>query len=183
MSSPTEAPATPVDPGPVSPITELQTVEFIGKQFELKFKDTDQPVKIYEFYLANEGPTDWIELVEFQIYPVNPDGNKPIDFAQRTAALFIQQYPEMQYALFTDKNSDAAMLNFFYPIATRDGFLEFDAFKYMRDPNSSQVIAFHYAKNIEAASSTRSTEQVLSEIKTTRKEVEAALAKFDPFGK
>jgi hypothetical protein len=182
LENPTDPRPALSDPGQASPVAELQTVEFIGRKFELKFKATDKPVQIYEYYLLNESPADWIELVEFQVYPVNPNGNQPIDFAQRTADAFIQQYPDMQYALFTDKNSEAVMLDFFYPTSTRQGFLEFDAFKYMRDTKSSQVISFHYAKNIEAASATRSSDDVLSELKKTRKEIEAALAKFDPFG-
>jgi hypothetical protein len=183
ISIPTESGTTSPDSSQVSSVTKLETVEFIGKKFELKFKVTDKPVQIYEYYLANESPVDWIELVEFQIYPVNPAGNRPIDFAKRTAEAFIQQYPEMQYALLSDKSSEAVILDFFYPTSSRQGFLEFDAFKYVRDANNSQVISFHYAKNIEAAGATRSTDDVLSEIKKTRKEIESALAKFNPFSK
>jgi len=158
-------------------------IEFIGKKFELKFKDATQPTQIYEYYLPNESPSDWFELVDIEIYPVNPSGNTPIDFANRTADAFKQQYPDMQYSLLTKNNSDEAILDFFYPTATREGYLEFDAFKYFRDPGSSHVIGFHYAKNVEGISSSRSSDDVLSDLRKTIKEIESAMAEFNLFSK
>jgi hypothetical protein len=114
---------------------------------------------------------------------VNPDGNKPIDFAKRTVKAFIQQYPDGAYALLSDNNSDAVILDFFYPTSSHTEvgktFSEFDAYKFFRDPNSTQVIWFHYAKNIEFIS----RDSFLSEFKKTREEVESALAKFPVFTK
>jgi hypothetical protein len=110
---------------------------------------------------------------------VNPDGNEPIDFAERTAAAFIRQYPDMRYALLADNQSDAVILDFFYPTSTREGYLEFDAFKYFTDSGGSQVIAFHYAKNIEDFSPSRSYDDVLGDITRTRKEIVQALADLD----
>ena len=182
-SSAGDTPTTPSGSSEVSSVANITTIEFIGKKFESKFKAVDQPIQIYEYYLSNETPSDWFELVEIQIYPENPDGNKPIDFARRTAAAFIQQYPDMQYALLTDNNSDAVLLDFFYPTSTREGFLEFDAFKYFKDPDSSHVICFHYAKNIEGASSSRSIDDVLGEIIKTRQEIESAMAEFNLFSR
>lgn len=183
-SVPADTPTTTPDPGHPS-VANIQTVEFIGKKFELKFKATDQPVQIYEYYLPDEGPSDWIELVEIQIYPVNPDGNEPIDFGNRIATAFIQQYPDMQYALLSDNNSDAVILDFFYPTSTRKEtgkeFLEWDAFKFFRDVDSEQVIGFHYAKNIEFISSSRSFDDVLSDTNKTRETIEAAMAEFSLF--
>src|SRR5712691_823757 len=100
-------------------VTNTQTVEFLGRKFELKFKATDQPVQIYEYFLARETPSAWLELVEFQIYPVHPDGNEPMDHAKRTAAAFKTKYPYMRFALYSDKNTNAALLDFFYPTSTR----------------------------------------------------------------
>ncbi len=62
-SVPTDTPTTTPDPSHPS-VANIQTVEFIGKKFELIFKATDQPVQIYEYYLPSENPSDWIELVE-----------------------------------------------------------------------------------------------------------------------
>jgi hypothetical protein len=179
-SIPDDTPATPPDLSHPS-IAKTQMVEFNGKKFELKFKATDQPVQIYEFYLPNETPSDWIELVDFQIYPVNPDGNKPIDFAKRVAAAFMQQYPDMQYALISDNNSDAAVLDFFYPTSSRNEkgkkFLEFDAFKFFSAASGTQTMSFHYAKNIEFIS----PDSFLSEFKKTREEIVSAMTEFPLF--
>jgi hypothetical protein len=181
-SIPTDTPTTTPDLKPPFG-SQYTTVEFIGKKFELRFNATDQPVQIYEYYLPNESPSDWIELVEIQIYPVNPDGNKPLDFANRTADAFIKQYPDMRYSLLTKDNADEAILDFFYPTATREGYLEFDAFKFFRDSSSSHVIGFHYAKNIEGISSSRSSDDVLGDIKKTIEEIESAMAEFNLFSK
>lgn len=177
--------ATPVASPPDTSrpsVAATQTVEFIGKKFELKFKDTDKPVRIYEYYPAQEIPTDWFELAEFQIYPVRSDGNEPMDFAKRLAAAFKQKYPYMQFALYSDSNTGAAMLDFFYPTSTRKDkgkdFLEFNAFKFFRDAGSAQTMSFHYARNIESTSASRPMESVSAEVKQTRMEVVPAMARF-----
>lgn len=46
-----------------SSVGKTQSIEFIEKRFELKFKDTNNTVKIYEYFYANDSPSDWIELV------------------------------------------------------------------------------------------------------------------------
>ena len=179
-SIPTDTPTSTPDLKPPFG-SQYTTVEFIGKKFELKFTATDQPVQIYEYYLPNESPADWIELVEIQIYPVNPDGNKPIDFAKRVAAAFLQQYPDMRYALITDNNSDAAVLDFFYPTSSRKEkgkeFLEFDAFKFFSVAGGTQTMSFHYAKNIEFIN----PDSFASEFKKTREEIVSAMAEFPLF--
>ncbi len=182
-NSPTQPPAPPSGIDDVSSIASLQTIEFNGKTFELKFKSTDQPVQIYEFYLPSEGPTDWIELVEIQIYPASNPPILPLEYAKQTANSFVQQFPDMQYSLISNDNSGEVILDFFYPLATREGYLEFDAFKYFSDPSGSQVICIHYAKNIEDIGSSRSYDDVLNDIKNTRKEIVSALAQFNLFGK
>jgi hypothetical protein len=182
-SIPTDTPTSPPDPNQLS-ISDTQTVEFIGKKFELNWKVTDQPIRIYVYYPPNETPSDWIELVEFQIYPVNPDGNKPIDFAERIGKGYKQQYPGFDYLLLADKHSDAVLLEILYPTSTHkeEGkkFLEMDIFKFYSDPNSSQVISFLYSKNIDASSS-RSSDDVISEMNNTTTKVNPAMAEFPLF--
>jgi hypothetical protein len=170
-----------MDAGRVS-VADTKTVEFIGKKFEIKFKATDKPVRIYEYFLANETPENWLELVEFQVYPVHPEGNEPMDHAKRTAAAFKKKYPYMQFALYSDNNSGAALLDFFYPESTRKekekGFLEFNAFKFFRDVGSEHTMSFHYAKNIESTSPSRPMNDVSGDIRKTRQEVVPAMAKL-----
>lgn len=164
-------------------IANTQTIEFLGKKFELWEKATDQPIHFYEYLPSGETLSDWIELVDFQINPVNSDGNDPMDFANRTVTAFIQQYPDTQaYEISPVSNSDAIILDLLYPTATRQGFLEFDAYKYYRDPNSSQVILFHYAKNIAAPSLDKFDDWV-SEFRKTREEVISALEEFPLYSK
>ena len=182
-SIPTDTPIATLSPNELSSVANIQTIEFIGKKFEFRFKATDQPVQIYEYYLPNESPSDWFELVEIQVNPVNPSGNKPIDFAKRLADVFKQQNPDGQYALLTDNNSDAVILDFLLPTSTRQGYLEFNAFKYFTDTTSSQVICFHYAKNIEGITSSRSFDDVLADITITRDEIVSAMAEFNLFSK
>lgn len=163
-------------------VADTKTVEFIEKKFVLKFQVTDKPVRIYEYFLSNEAPDNWLEFVEFQIYPAHSEGNEPIDHARRTAAAFKNRYPYMQFALLTDSNSDAVLLDFFYPESSRKekgkDFLEFNAFKFFRDPASNLTMSFHYARNIEGSSATRTKDDVLADIKKTRQEIVPAMAKF-----
>ena len=162
-------------------VAETKAVEFLGKKFELKFKATDNPVRVYEYYLAKETPDDWLEMVAFQLYPVNLEGNAPLALAKRTAALFMEKYPYMKYALASNTNG-VAMLDYFYPISSRKEkgkrFLEFNAFKFYRDAASAQTMSVHYAKNIESTSSSRTMNDVLGDIKKTREELLEALPKF-----
>jgi hypothetical protein len=182
--SPTPADSAPTSlTGPdISSLKDIQTVELPGKQFTLQFVSTGNPVHSYEYYPAGQSPEDWIEMVEFQVYPLDPKGGKPIDYAKRTAAAFMQQYPDMKYALLSDKSSPDAILDLFYPTSTRKepgkDFLEFDAYKFFKDTASASIICLHYARNIEDISATRPAEDVSAEIKQVRKDIETALAKF-----
>jgi len=178
---PTAVPSEPAAPNEVSSFNGIKTIEFIGKTFELQFTSTDQGVQRFEYYLPNESPSDWFELVEIQVYPENPAGNEPIDLANRIASAFIQQYPEMKYSLLQNNSANEVILDFFYPTSTREGYLEFNAFKFFKDPASEQVIGFHYAKNIEDENSSRTYDAVVTDLKQTIKEIESALAKFDLF--
>ncbi len=173
-------------PDPSRPsVADTRTVDFLGKRFELKFKATGKPVRIYEYFLVKETPDNWLELVEFQIYPVHPDGNEPLDHAKRTAAAFKQKYPYMQFALYSDNKTGAAFLDFFYPTSTRKekgkDFLEFNAFKFFRDAGSPVAMSFHYAKNIEGTGTSRPMNDVSADIKKTRQEVVPAMARFPLF--
>lgn len=163
-------------------IAAIRTVDFLGKKFERKFEATDKPVRIYEYFPQQQTPDNWLELIEFQVYPVNPDGNEPLDHARRTATAFKQKYPAMQFALYSDKNTGAVLLDFFYPTSTRKEpgkeFLEFNAFKFFRDTGSPLTMSFHYAKNIEGISSSRTIDDVTNDIKKTRQEVVPAMARF-----
>jgi len=176
-------PTTPTDSARPS-VADTKTVEFIGKKFELKFKTTSQPVQIYEYFIANETPENWLELVDFHIYPVHP-GNEPMDLAKRTAASFMKKYPNMRFALYSNNNTDAVLLDYFYPDSNRKekgkAFLEFSAFKFFRDAGSSHTMSFHYAKNIEGTNPSRPMGDVIDDIKKTRQEVVPAMAKFPLF--
>lgn len=179
--NPTAIPSVPVESNEISSVADIQKIEFIGKTFKLQFTSTDQGVQRYEYYLPTESPSDWFELVEIQVYPVNPAGNEPIDFANRIANAFIQQYPDMKYSLLQNDNANEAILDFFYPTSTRAGYLEFNAFKFFKDPASEHVIGFHYAKNIEDSNSSRSYDTVVADLKQTIKDIESAMAEFDLF--
>ena len=177
-------PAYAADSGRPS-VAGTQTLEFLAKQFALKFKATDKPVQIYEYFPAGQTPRDWLELVEFQIYPVHPEGDEPLDHAKRTAAAFKKKYAHMRFAVHSDKRSGAIMLDFFYPNSTRKErgkeFLEFNAFKFFRDGSGERTLSFHYAKNIEGPHASRPMSEVSADIRKTRDDVLPAMAKFPLF--
>ena len=91
----------------------------------------------------------------------------------------------MQFALYTDNNTGAAMLDFFFPTSTRkekgQDFLEFNAFKFFHDAGSACTMSFHYAKNIEGPSTSRLLKDVSADLKKTRQEVVPAMAQFPLF--
>jgi hypothetical protein len=165
-------------------VAATQSVQFLGKAFTLKFKAADKPVRVYEYYPADQTPDDWLELVEFQIYPARATGNEPVDYAKRLVAAFKRRYPYMQFAMYADERSGAAMLDFFFPGSTRHregkAFVEFDAFKFFRAADG-RVISFHYAKNVESVSNSRPMSLVAAELRETRQEVEPALSRFEPY--
>ena len=164
-------------------VSKTQTIDFIGKTFILKYKETDQAVPIYEYFPDGDNPPAWNELVDFRVYPVHPDGNKPLDHARRAAELFKQQYPHMRFALYDSKESESVILDFFYPTSSRkDGeFLEFNSFLYYRDPGSNIVMSFHYAKNIPGMTSVRSMETVIDDLRKARAELVSAMAAFPTY--
>jgi hypothetical protein len=159
-------------------IANTNIVDFVGKRFELRFRTQQQALPVVEYFLPGEPTDKWSELVDFRLYPVHPDGNEPMDHAIRIAKAFKQQYPYMQFALYSDTKTGAAALDFFYPTSTRKNgdFLEFNAFKFFRDVETPHVLSFHYAKNIPGKSNDRTLEQVLADIRTTRAEVVPAIA-------
>jgi len=108
-----------------------------------------------------------------------------MDLAKRTAASFMKKYPNMRFALYSNNNTDAVLLDYFYPDSNRKekgkAFLEFSAFKFFRDAGSSHTMSFHYAKNIEGTNPSRPMGDVIDDIKKTRQEVVPAMAKFPLF--
>lgn len=174
-------PASDPDAGRPS-IADTGSVEFLGKRFDLKFEDMVGPTRIYEYFPGAETPENWLELVEFQVYPVHPEANTPIDFARRTAAALKQKYPEMQFGLYTVNGSDAALLDFFFPTSTRKEpgkqFLEFNVFKFFHDEGAAHTLTFHYARNIEGVSASRTADDVIEELKAARAQVLPAMVRF-----
>jgi len=171
-------------PGPRHPsVATLQTIDFLGRKFVREADTTDVPVRIYYYYPANESPEDWLERIEFKIYPIEPDGaNEPLDHARRAAADFKQEYPNMEYALSSDSRAGVVYLDFFYPHSSRKetgkDFLEFNAFKFFRDKGSRRTMSFHYLKNIEGMSTYRPMSDVSTEIINTRLEIQQAMTKL-----
>lgn len=177
--------STPTTSGPDTTrpsIAQTESVDFLGKRFDLKSEDEAGPTRIYEYFAGSQSPDDWLELVEFQVYPVHPEANAPMDFAQRTAAALRQRYPQMRFGLYADKESGAALLDFFFPRSLRQEpgkqFLEFNAFKFFSDENSERTLSFHYARNIEGLSSSRTEADVIEDLKQTRAQVIPAMARF-----
>lgn len=160
-------------------------VDFLGKPFERKWKSTDGPVKRYEYYPGKQTPNNWFEMVEFQVYPMRADGNGPRAHAVRLAEDFKRHYPYMKFALYADKSTGAALLDFFYPTSVRKDkdkqYFEFDAFKFFRDPVSGHTLCFHYAKNIEAPGPDHPMSDVAADLNNTRHKVIPAMARFGAY--
>jgi hypothetical protein len=169
---------TPPDPSRPS-ISETTKISFVGVDFELRDKATNQAVPVWEYFPPSADSAKWDELVDFRVYPVHANGNDPMDHAARTVKLFKQQYPYMQFALYSDKKTGAALLDFLCPTSSRkDGsFYEFNAFKFFRDAGSPNVISFHYVKNIPC-DVWLSPQIISSQIKATRKQVVPAMVLF-----
>lgn len=163
-------------------IADTESVEFLGKRFDLKFEDMVGPTRIYEYFAGGDTPQDWLELVEFQVYPVHQEANAPLDFARRTAAALQQKYPQMQFGLYTIDGTDATLLDFFFPMSTRKvpgkQFLEFNVFKFFRDQDGGQTLSFHYVRNIESVSASRSADEVIADLKAARSAVLPAMVEF-----
>jgi hypothetical protein len=163
-------------------IANEQSVDILGKTFERQFKAHDKEVQIYEYFLAQETPDYWFERIEFQVYPEHADGNKPIDFAERAAAAFKKEHPDMLFALNPDSNTDAVFLDYFYPTTAHKekgmGFLEFNAFMFFREVGSPFVVSIHYVKIIEGMSPYRRMSEVENDITKAREEIIQAMTRF-----
>lgn len=168
-------------------IAATEKVEFLGKEFTRKWQSTGGPVKRYEYYLAKQAPHDWLEMFEFQVYSFGAHGESPTPttFAKIVAHGFRAKYPQLPLGIYVNKKLGNAMLFLLYPTSTRhvpgQKFLEFDAFRFLSDPVSKHLLCIHYAKNIEAPSSSHSASAVESEVRKTRKEVFTALALFKTY--
>ena len=177
-ATPTAGPADAARPS----IAATESLEFLGKRFERKFEHEAGPVRRYEYFAGGDTPERWLELVEFQVYPVQPEGNAPVDFARRTAAALQQRFPRMRFGLYTDEQGNTALLDFIYPRSLRREpgrqFIEFNAFKFFRDQGSRRTLSFHYARNIEGLSRARSEADVIEDLKDLREQVLPALAEL-----
>ncbi|MEJ2346213.1 MAG: hypothetical protein P8090_12525 [Gammaproteobacteria bacterium] len=180
------APTSSSAAAPTAPsVAATENVKFLGKQFTRKWRSKNRPVKQYEYYLANETPDDWYEMVEFQVYPSDSQGDKPAAFAARVASAFKGKYPKMPLSIYTNKKTGEVMLYMLYPTSTRKTdvkrYLEFDAFKFFRDPVNKHVLCLHYAKNIEAPSASHPMSDVAAQVTNTRKAVFPAMAGFKAY--
>lgn len=177
----TTPPASAPEGQPPS-IADAESIEFLGKRFERQLENMVGPTRIHVYYAGSDTPDDWLELVEFQDYPVHQEANAPLDFARRTAAALRQRYPQMQFGLYSVKEGDAALLDFFLPTSTRKEagkrFIEFNAFKFFRDPGSARTLSFHYARNIEGPGRSRTEDEVIQDLRDARKQVIPAIADF-----
>lgn len=166
-------------------IATTSHVLFLGERFTRKWQATDGPVKRYEYYPVKQTPDDWLELTEFQVYTNGSIDDTPSLYAKHLDAVFKAKYPGMPARLYANKKTGEAILVVLYPTSLRKlagkKFVEFDAFKYFQDPVGKHVICFHYAKNIEAPSSSHPASAFNTEITKTWQTVLPAMALFKPY--
>lgn len=170
---------------PAPSIAGSKTVEFLGKRFTRKFQDANQVLRFYEYFPEKQTPTDWWELVDFQVYAPTPKPREPIDYARTVTGKFSHDYAQSSYHTYINYKTGTVILELIYPRSTRKDahkkFFEFSAFKFYRDSGSGQVIVFHYARNIEAAGPERGEQSVRLEIKRIRDKVLHALTGFPDY--
>ena len=165
-------------------VTELEDIDFLGTKFVREAGITDTPVQTYSYYPPDQSPDDWLERIEFEVHPA-ADGEGPLDQATRIAEGFKLENPNMDYALASDDRAGVAYLDFFYPHSSRKeagkDFLEFNAFKFLRDWGSHRIIVFHYVKNVEGIGVHRPISDVSMDIISLRQDVQQAMMKLPRF--
>lgn len=166
-------------------VSSTEKLVFIGKTFTRKYQTTRHPVRLYEFYPAGQTPDDWYELFDVEIYPQTSPALKPVVYARRLVQLFHRRFPRQPYTVYTNRKDDSLVLALVYPISVRKDkekkYVEFSAFKFYRVSGGGRVMSLHYARNIEAASSTRTRNSVRLEVKDTRDQIIKALSVYPPF--
>lgn len=109
-----------------------KTVEFLGKQFTRKFQDANQALRFYEYFPEKQSPTDWRELVDFQVYAPTPKPREPIDYARTVTGKFSHDTPQSSYHTYTNYKTGAVILALIYPRSMHKDehkkFFEFSAF-------------------------------------------------------
>lgn len=158
-------------------LAATQSIEFEGQRFVRKFEDTDHAVSVYEFFLPQEEPQDWTELVAFRVSQAG--AGSAVEQATRTAQLFKQQYPHMQFGLLQDQSGEAAMVDFFVPGEDSQPYLEFNIFKFFSADNG-QVISFQYGKKV---STDRDSEETVAQMRALRQQMMNAMAAFPVYRK
>lgn len=158
-------------------LAATQSIEFEGQRFVRKFEDTDHAVSVYEFFLPQEEPQDWTELVAFRVSQAG--AGSAVEQATRTAQLFKQQYPHMQFGLLQDQSGEAAMVDFFVPGEDSQPYLEFNIFKFFSADNG-QVISFQYGKKV---STDRDSEETVAQMRALRQQMMNAMAVFPVYRK
>jgi hypothetical protein len=151
-------------------IADIQSLSFDDREFVLKFKAENQSVPLFEYFLANESPSEWTELVDFRIEPKVPHANKPLDHAVRTARLFKATYPLMPFAIYKNDKTGEALLDFLIPLSDKDG-LEFNAFRFYAVGPDHRVLCFHYAKKLKGPSETKKYQDAKAEIVALRQKI------------
>ena len=151
-------------------IADTQSLSFDGREFVLKFKAENQSVPLFEYFLANESPSEWTELVDFRIEPKVPRANKPLDHAARTAKLFKATYPLMPFAMYKNDKTGEALLDFLILLPDKDG-LEFNAFRFYAAGSDHRVLCFHYAKKLKGPSETKTYQDAKAEIVALRQKI------------
>lgn len=164
-----EKPQPPQQPQ-LQSIAETQFLTFDGREFVLKFKAENQSVPLYEYFLSNESPSEWTELVDFRIEPKFPHANNPVDHAARTARQFKEKFPLMPFDMFKNDKTGETDLDFLVPLPGNED-LEFNAFRFYAVGSAQQVVCFHYAKKLKGPGKTKTYQDAKAEIIALRHKI------------
>lgn len=130
-------------------IEETRSVDFLGQTFVRKAEGKKGGDEFEQFYLANESPTSWTTFADFRAYGVTA-GNDPVMQARALAQVIQIANPKVRYAIFISNDRQTALIDFatWSPESIKDGYVEFNAFRFFKDSADGPVLSFHYVKKI-----------------------------------
>jgi hypothetical protein len=109
-----------------------QSVLFDGKMFVLKFVDQTRVVDLNEYYLPNEGPENWTQLLSVSVYKT---GATPAAMARNMEQGLLLQHADAPHESVAAPDGNSALFMCVNWVGDRQTGSEFSVFRLQKHPN------------------------------------------------
>ncbi len=108
-----------------------QTVQFDGKMFVLKFVDQTRVVDLNEYFLREEQPDNWTQMLSVSLYKTT---GSPGTLARNMEQILLKNHPDAPHQLIASADDSQALFICVNWATDRKTGSEFDVFRFQKNP-------------------------------------------------